>query len=59
MRMFLQAALSECLKVMEPEIRKAFQLYKYHKEASKFLAGEIHKFSQSLIKGDDKGPGVS
>ena len=44
---------------MEPEIRKAFQLYKYHQESAKFLAGEIYKFSQSLVKGDDSRPGVS
>ncbi|XP_075263329.1 cytoplasmic FMR1-interacting protein 1-like [Convolutriloba macropyga] len=44
---------------MEPEIRKAFQLYKYHQESAKFLAGEIYKFSQSLVKGDDSRPGAN
>ena len=44
---------------MEPEIQKAIQLFRYHQKASRFLAGEIRKFSKSSVKSDDKKPVVS
>ena len=43
-----KAALRACIHVMDKEIRKMTDLHKFNKDAAKFLAQEITKFSQTL-----------